>query len=134
MAGTVNPIASAWQPGVAAVGQKVFQTPTAFTQPVVFQGGVATQVRGSSLPFITAPGTVASAGTVTNTTGFDAMVYMSATTGISKVVFVGVPGGTIAATEGGTVAPATPLPVYWPNNQGVAVTYAGSLSWTWLAI
>jgi hypothetical protein len=26
------------------------------------------------------------------------------------------------------------VPIYWPNNQGVAVSYNGTLTWTWLAI
>ena len=95
MAGTVNPINFAAFPGQARIGQKVIPEPTIFVQPVVMQGGMATQVNGATLPVITAPGTVASLGTVTNTTGFDAMVYMSASTGISKVVYVGVAAGTI---------------------------------------
>jgi hypothetical protein len=130
MSGTANPITHAWSPGVAAVGQKVEPIPVSFTQPVVFQAGIATQVNGASLPVITAPGTIASAGTVTNNTGFDAMVYASATAGIPKVVFPGIAAGTIA----GTAAPGQTVPIYWPNNQGVAVTYNGTLTWTWLAI
>lgn len=130
MAGTVNPISHAWYPGQAEVGAKVFATPVAFTQPVVFQSGIATQVNGASLPVVTAPGTIASAGTVTNGTGFDCMVYASATSGIPKVVFPGIAAGTIS----GTAAPGQTVPIYWPNNQGVAVTYNGTLTWTWLAI
>lgn len=125
-----NPITQAWFPEQAAVGRKVNDVPTQFTQPVVMQGGMATQVNGASLPVITAPGTVASAGTVTNTTGFDAMVYASATTGIQKVVFPGITGGTIA----GTTPAAQTVPLYVPNNSAVAVTYTGTLTWTWLAI
>ena len=125
-----NPITSAWSPGKAAVGVDVHSVPQQFSQPVVFQGGIATQVSGAALPVITAPGTVASAGTVTNSTGFDAMVYASATTGIQKIVFVGVAGGTIA----GTTPAAQTVPLYWPNNTQVAVTYTGTLSWTWLAV
>jgi hypothetical protein len=26
------------------------------------------------------------------------------------------------------------VPIYWPNNQGVAVSYNGTLTWAWLAI
>ena len=130
MAGSVNPISTAWYPGQVLAGGKVIADPTAFTQPVVFQGGIATGVRGATPPVITAPGTVASAGTVTNTTGFDAMVYLSATTGIQKIVFVGVPGGTVA----GTTPALQTADLYWPNNQAVAVTYPGTLSRTWLAI
>lgn len=130
MSGNVNPITHAWFPGEAAVGQKVESVPVTFTQPVVLQGGMATQVNGASLPVITAPGTVASAGTVTNTTGFDAMVYASATTGIQKIVFPGIAAGTVA----GTVPALQTVPFYLPNNSGVAVTYTGVLTWTWLAI
>ena len=130
MSGSVNPISHAWYPGQVAVGTKVETAPMQFTQPVVMQGGMATQVNGAALPVITAPGTVASAGTVTNTTGFDAMVYASATSGITKVVFPGISAGTIA----GTTAPGITVPIYWPNNQGVAVSYNGTLTWTWLAI
>jgi hypothetical protein len=134
VAGTVNPISHAWYPGVAAVGQHVNVAPTIFTQPVVMQGGMATQVSGASLPVVTAPGTAGPGTAVTNNTGFDCMVYMSATTGISKVVFSGIPAGTIGVGAGGTESALGAFPVYWPNNQGVAVTYTGSLSWTWLAI
>lgn len=130
MSGTVNPISHAWYPGQVLAGGKVVAEPTAFTQPVVFQAGIATQVSGAALPQITAPGTVASAGTVTNNTGFDAMVYLSSTTGIQKIVFVGVAGGTIA----GTTPASQTTDLYWPNNAAVAVTYTGTLSWTWLAI
>ena len=130
MAGTVNPISHAWYPGQALVGGKVMELPTAFTQPVVFQAGIATQVNGASLPVVTAPGTIVSAGTVTNTTGFDCMVYASAVSGITKVVFPGIAAGTIA----GTTAPGITVPIYWPNNQQVAVSYNGALTWTWLAI
>jgi hypothetical protein len=130
MAGTVNPISHAWYPGQVMVGGKVNALPEVFTQPVVFQAGIATQVNGAALPVITAPGTVVSAGTVTNSTGFDAMVYASATTGIQKIVFPGIAAGTIA----GTTPAAQTVPFYLPNNQQVAVTYTGTLTWTWLAI
>ena len=126
----VNPVGSAWFPGDAATGAKVTNTPQIFAQPVVFQKGFATGVNGATPPAITAPGTVASAGTVSNGTGYDCMVYMSATTGIQKIVFVGVAGGTIA----GTTPAAQTTDLYVPNNAQIAVTYTGTLTWTWLAI
>ena len=54
MSGSVNPITHAWFTGVAAVGTKVETAPMQFTQPVVMQGGMATQVNGAALPVITA--------------------------------------------------------------------------------
>ena len=130
MSGTINPITHAWSPGVAAVGQKVNSLPEIFTQPVAFQDGLATGLIGASPPAVATPGTVASAGTVTNLTGFDVMAYISATTGIQKIAFPGVTGGTIA----GTTPAAQTIPVYVPNNSQIAVTYTGTLTWLWLAI
>ena len=125
-----NPITSAWSAGKALVGIKVEPAPMIFAQPVVFQGGIATGVNGASLPAITQPGTVASAGTVTNSTGYDCMCYLSATTGIQKIVYPGVAGGTIA----GTTPAAQTTDLYVPNNQGIAVTYTGTLTWTWIPV
>jgi hypothetical protein len=130
VAATPNPITSAWSPGQNPPGVHVEPVPTVFTQPVVFQKGFATGVNGSSAPVITAPGTVASAGTVTNSTGFDCMVYLSATTGIQKIVYPGVSGGTVA----GTTPAAQTTDLYVANNQPIAVTYTGTLTWTWIPV
>jgi hypothetical protein len=129
-----NPVNSAWSPGDAAVGAKVTSTPQIFSRPVIMQQGLATGINGASPPLVTAPGTAGPGTAVTNNTGYDCMVYMSATTGISKVVVSGVPGGTIGAGAGGTAPALVTLPVYWPNNTAMAVTYTGTLTWTWLAI
>jgi len=122
-----NPVTSAWFPGNAAVGRKVIPEPAQFTQPVVMQGGVATGVNGISPPVVTTPGTAGPGTAVTNTTGFDCMVYASATTGISKVV---ANGGTAV----GTVYAGATGSYYVINNQSITVTYTGTLTWEWLAI
>jgi hypothetical protein len=107
-----------WYPGQVAVGQKVFAEVIGMT-------------RGfwSQPPAITNVGTVLTGGTVTNSTGYDCMVYMSSTTGISKVVFNN--GSTVSA---GTVAPAQVLPVYVPAGYSLTPSYSGTLTWTWLAV
>jgi len=126
-----NPVSSAWFPGDAAVGSEVHSVPQIFSRPVVMQQGMATGVNGAVPPSVTAPGTVASAGTVTNGTGYDCMVYLSATTGIQKIVYPQYgAGGTIA----GTTPAAQTSDIYVPNNVQIAVTYTGTLTWTWLAI
>jgi hypothetical protein len=130
MAATSNPITGAWSPGQVIPGASVEPAPKVFAQPVVFQKGFATGVTGSSPPVITTPGTVASAGTVTNSTGFDCMVYLSATTGIQKIVYPGLAGGTVA----GTTPAAQTAGLYVANNQPVAVTYTGTLTWTWIPV
>ena len=83
MSGSVNPITHAWFTGVAAVGTKVETAPMQFTQPVVMQGGMATQVNGAALPVITAPGTVASAGTV-SLQNWQVLVGGSGTSGTAR--------------------------------------------------
>jgi hypothetical protein len=109
-----------WYPGQVAIGQKVF-------------GDVVGMSKGfwSQPPVITTPGTPASSpGTVTNNTGFDVMVYMSAATGIGKIV---VNGGTIGT--GGTVTAANiPTDFYLASGQTAVLTYTGLPSWTWLAV
>jgi hypothetical protein len=107
-----------WYPGQVNIGQKV-------------EAAVFGMAKGfwSQPPVVANLGTVLTGGTVTNSTGFDCMVYMSSTTGISKVVFNS--GSTVSA---GTVGPAQVLPVYVPAGYTLTPTYTGTLTWTWLAV
>lgn len=109
-----------WYPGQVAVGQKV-------------EASVFGMARGfwSQPPVVTTPGTVLTGGTITNTTGFDCMVYMSATTGIGKIVVNG--NGTVS-TGATASASGAPIGIYLPVNQTIVPTYTGTLTWTWLAV
>lgn len=108
-----------WFPGQnAAPGQKPFADLPIFS--LGFQ---------SQPPIVTSPGTVASGGTVVNTTQRDCMVYMAASGGIGGVSFN--PQGTVTA---GTTTAATLLSVYVPVNQSIVVNYTGTLTWHWLAV
>jgi hypothetical protein len=123
-------------PGQNAAGYKVNSAPQIDTGRHVFQRGVATGGSNYGPPTVTAPGTVASAGTVTNSTGYDCMVYASATGGVTTVILVNTaaklpyPGGTVV----GTTPAAQTVDMYVAAGQGVAITYSGTLSWAWLAI
>src|SRR5271155_4603711 len=102
-----------WYPGQVAIGQRV-------------EAAVFGMAKGfwSEPPVVTNLGTVLTGGTVTNSTGFDCMVYMSATTGIGKIVFNS--GGTIGL--GGTVSGANIItPVYVPAGWTLTPTYTGTL-------
>lgn len=83
---------------------------------------------------ITAPGTVASGGTVLNSTGVDNTVFLSATSGsITAVKLLSYNGGvaTSYAISGTVASPAViSVPVAGPG--AIAVTYNGALAWTWV--
>jgi hypothetical protein len=111
-------------------GYDVKNVPTVFTQPVTFQGTTAPQFQSSlvtSPPVVTSPGTVATGGTVSNSLGYNAIVYASATTGISsaKIGTAVLPGSAVAGEM------AT---YYVVKGQTVTLSYAGSLTWVWQAI
>jgi len=109
-----------WYPGLNAQGQKV-------------EAGIFGMAKGfwSQPPTVVSPGTVLTTQTVTNSTGFDCMAYMSSTTGIGKIIVNS--GGTIGL--GGTVTAANiVIPVYVPSGQTLTLTYTGTLTWTWLAV
>lgn len=110
-----------WYPGQVAIGQKVFAEPVGLTKGF-----------WSQPPTVTNLGTpVASGSAVTNSTGFDCMVYMSATTGIGKVLI-----GAGTASTGSTVSAsnATAGGFYVPAGQTITPTYTGTFTWTWLAV
>lgn len=108
-----------WYPGQVAVGQKVF------ADPVLMARGFASQP-----PVVTTPGTATSGGTVTNSTGFDVMVY-AATSGIGGTISsVSINGGTITAIGGSVAAGA----YYLPAGQTISITATGTLAWKWLAV
>ena len=115
-----------------AVGQNIQGYDIKQNQVVVgsaqFQGG-----QYSFLPAITAPGTVASGGTVSNSTGMDCMVYLSATSGIGAVKLLSYNGANATSySVGGTVTGAATLPVIVTGPGAIAVTYTGTLTWVWV--
>jgi hypothetical protein len=116
-----------WAPGQVATGSKVFETPVIFAQPQVIQGGTYTYP-----PSMTAPGTVASGGTVANSTGLDAVVYASATGGISAQKVLSTVGAvTTAVTVPGSVSPGNTGQYSVAGAGAIALTYAGTLTWAW---
>jgi hypothetical protein len=117
----------AWVPSQTQPGVHVINQPVVVTGQMQKQNGVR-----SFSPTVTAPGTVASLGTVANNTGYDCLVYATATTGIGKVVVLtynGANTGTLASL--GTVSSAATLPVLVPGPGAIVVTYTGTLSWVW---
>lgn len=116
-----------WYPGLNAQGYKPFPEPALFQQTPSFQKGIST----ATPPTITQPGTAGPGTAVTNTTGYDCMVYMSATVGFGGVSLN--PGGTVTA---GTVPLLTTIGVYVPNGSAITVNYVntGALTWHWLAV
>jgi hypothetical protein len=109
-----------WYPGQVAVGQKV-------------EASVFGMARGfwSQPPVVVQPGTAASGSATVNSTGFDCMVYPSATTTLTKIVVNS--SGTIAGASLGTAGAFGP-PVYLPAGQTIAITYTGTLTWFWQAV
>lgn len=118
-----------WLPTQVKVG---FHT---FNQGVVV-GGLFQKQGGqySFPPSITAPGTVASGGTVVNSTGADCVVYLSATSGsITAVKLLSYSGAnTSSYSIGGTIASPGVLPVTVYGPGAISVTYNGGLAWTWV--
>lgn len=116
-----------WTPNQVQVGWETHTAPQVFAGQIQLQKG-----KYSFPPSLTAPGTVASGGTVANSTGNDAIVYAAASTGISAVKIVsynGANAGTITV-PGSLFAGATgTYPV--PGPGAIIVSYAGSLNWAW---
>ena len=85
------------------------------------QAGVYTNA-----PTAATPGTVVSGGTVSNSLGYDAVVYASATTGIqsAKVGTVSIPGSVNSGNTTDYIV---------PGGSTITLTYGGTLTWTWLA-
>lgn len=106
-----------WYPGQNKTGWHVV------ADPAVFAAGFASQP-----PAVTAPGTAGPGTAVTNTTGFDCMVYLSAASAVGSVQINGV---GVAGTTGGV---NTVTGFYVPANQTIAVTYNGALTWRWQAV
>lgn len=122
-----------WYPGDNAPGVKVSSAPQIFSQAVLFQKTPTFQgsavfdagvVNAAAQPV--SPGTVATGGTVTNSLGYDAVVYASATTGISAAKI-----GT-ASIAGSVVAGQTATYIV-PGGSTITLTYPGTLTWTWFA-
>lgn len=119
-----------WYQGQTQPGVDVHNSPQVMTGQVAFQKG-----RWSFPPPVTAPGTVASGGTVANSTGYDCLVYLTSSAGASvKVLSYNGPNAT-TWTLPGTVGAGALVPVYVPGPGGIAVTYAsGTINWTWMPL
>jgi hypothetical protein len=106
-----------WYPGQNKSGWKVESSPFLMAQ------GFASQP-----PAVTAPGTAGPGTAVTNNTGYDVMVYLSATQGMGSVAINGI------GILGSAASTITPSMVYLPANQTITVTYSGALTWRWQAV
>jgi hypothetical protein len=116
-----------WSTGQAATGAHVINQPVIITGQVQRQGG-----QRSFPPSVTAPGTIASGGTVANNTGYDCLVYPSATTGIGGVKVLTYNGGnSTSITPAGSIAANTTAGILVPGPGAIAVTYNGTLTWVW---
>jgi len=109
-----------WFPGDSDPGTKVFASPVLFSRVLGYQAG-----QYNTAPTPATPGTVATGGTVSNTLGYDVMVYASSTTGISatKVGTVSIPGSVLSGETATYVV---------PGGSTVTISYTGTLSWVWL--
>ena len=116
-----------WTPNQAQVGSKVYNEPVVVNGLLTIQKGT-----WSFPPSVTAPGTVASGGTVVNNTGVDAIVYAQAASGISavKVVAYNGPNSGTTSIPGSVYAGATGT-YSVPGPGAIIVSYAGSLTWAW---
>jgi hypothetical protein len=109
-----------WYPGDLAPGTKVNSGTQLDTQTAIFQKG-----QWNTAPTPATPGTVATGGTVSNSLGYDVVVYASATTGITsaKVGTVSVPGSAISGQTATYVV---------PGGSTITIGYSGTLTWVWL--
>jgi hypothetical protein len=114
-----------WSPGLAALGNRVYNSNLIVNGWIQAQKGIATF---PPIPQVTTPGTVASGGTVYNSTGYDCMVYAKASTGIGTVV-VGTVTITSTLSASGLVGS-----LYVPYGQPVILSYTGTLTWSWFAV
>ena len=110
-----------WYPGDLFPGAKVNPETNLFASTALFQKG-----QWNTAPTPASPGTVASGGTVSNSLGYDAIVYAAATTGISaaKVGTVTIPGSVNSGQTTDYIV---------PGGSSITLTYGGTLTWTWLA-
>lgn len=113
-----------WSPGQAALGNRVENNNQIVNGWLQAQKGLATFPPSQA---VTTPGTVASGGTYTNTTGYDVMAYISATTSLgtvtvgTQVIFTAAPG---SAT----------MSVYLWYGSSIIIQYTGTLTMHWLAV
>ena len=117
-----------WVPGQNFAGK-------VFNDNVVVNGVLQIQKGTYSFPVsVTAPGTVASGGTVLNSTGVDNTVFLSATSGsITAVKLLSYNGAvTTSYSISGTVASPSVISVPVAGPGAIAVTYNGSMAWTWV--
>ena len=116
-----------FSPGQNAAGADLHTAPAAFIGQIQKQGG-----QRSFPPSVTAPGTVASGGIVYNTTGYDCLVYPSATTGVGAIKVLNYNGANVSTISPvGSLAANTTAAVLVPGPGAIAATYTGVLSWVW---
>jgi len=111
-----------WFPGQVAAGARVFNNPVVVNGVTTMQKGFA-----SYPPVVATPGTIASGGTAYNTTGYDVMVYLSASTSGT----ITVAGSALTALGTRTTTPAQ---VYLASGQSISFAYTGTLTWNWIAV
>jgi hypothetical protein len=109
-----------WYPGDYFPGARVNADQQLFAQTQILQKGVWT-----TAPTPATPGTVATGGTVSNSLGYDVVVYASSTTGISaaKVGTVSIPGSAVSGQTATYIV---------PGGSTVTISYTGTLTWVWL--
>jgi hypothetical protein len=119
-----------WVQGTVQTGVEAIGSPVIVAGYLQKQGGIR-----SFQPAITAPGTIASSGTVFNSTGLDCNVYMSATVGITSVKILAYNGGVATSySPPGSIAPGQTVDFQVPGPGAIEVTYTGALSWTWVPV
>jgi hypothetical protein len=119
-----------WVPGQVLTGYKTFADNVVVAGLLQIQKGTY-----SFTPAVTSPGTVASAGTVLNNTGVNCLVYASATTGISASKILAYNGAVATTTTPAGTTPALNTATYYvPGPGAIALTYTGTLTWTWQGI
>ena len=119
-----------WYSGTVYEGAEVINKPLLVAGQIQKQGG-----QRSFPPPVTAPGTIASAGTVANSTGYDCLVTASATTGITAAKILTYNGANATAvTPAGTVPGGATGTYLVPGPGAIALSYTGTLTWTWQAL
>ena len=110
-----------WSPGQNAQGQHVINSPSILNGLAQFQKG-----RLTFPPSLTAPGTIASGGTVANTTGYDAYVYAAEGGRDPSAKILAYNGGnTTSISVPGSVSVGNTATYFVPGPGAIAITYAG---------
>jgi hypothetical protein len=109
-----------WYPGQNAQGYKTEPQPVLFAATPQFQKGQVS----------TPPGTAGPGTAVVNNTGYDCLVYVSSTQGLSGI---STTQGTVSA---GTVPAFATTTVFVPAGYSITLTSANTsaVTWHWLAL